>query len=162
MDVCGASRRADDEPSTTELAFLTICPSRRDCSTPFLEWYMFSSSLFSGCIYRRYLNRRRRLHMTSLDGGSASAVRFLGQGSISRPSVPCYSRHVSIPAACPTVPAHVFRHELIRERTANSHSNKWLQGKWACSAQYSYSGPKITSAVRLPGMYPSTQKLNFT
>jgi hypothetical protein len=40
-------------------------------------------------------------YMISLDDGSTSAVRFLGQGFISRPSVPCYSRHVSILPASP-------------------------------------------------------------
>jgi len=47
-------------------------------------------------------------------------------------------------------------------RTANSHSSKWLQGKWACLAQHSYSRSKITSAVWLPVMYSSTQVLIFT
>ena len=96
MDVCGASHRADDEPSTTELAFLTICPSRRDCSTPFLEWYMFSSSLFSGCIYRRYGNRRRLLH-GFLQRWFGTSRPFSG----TRPCFPSFwprrSRHVSIP-----------------------------------------------------------------
>jgi hypothetical protein len=145
-----------------ELAFMTICPSRRERSTPFLEWYMFSSSLFLVAFTVVIQINGGGSYMTSLDGGSASAVRFLGQGFISRPSVPCYSSLVSIPPACPTIPAHVFRHELIRERTANSRSIKWLQGKWTCPVQYSYSGSSITSAIGLPVMYPSTQKLDFT
>ena len=141
---------------------MTICPSRRERSTPFLEWYMFSSSLFLVAFTVVIQINGGGSYMISLDDGSTSAVRFLGQGFISRPSVPCYSRHVSISPDCPTIPAHAFGRELIRERTANSHSIKWLQGKWACPAPYSYSGSNIMSAIGLPVMYPSTQKLNFT
>jgi hypothetical protein len=62
----------------SELTFVTICPSRRDRSTPFLEWYMSSSSLFA-VAYTVAMQIDGGSYMTSLDGGSVSAVRFLSQ-----------------------------------------------------------------------------------
>jgi hypothetical protein len=67
---------------------VTFRPSPRDFSTPILEWYMASSSLFSGCIYRRDLNRRRRLLHVFPGRRLAPSVRFLGQGRVSRPFFP--------------------------------------------------------------------------
>ena len=67
---------------------MTFRPSPRDFSTPILEWYMVSSSLFSGCIYRRDLNRRRRLLHVVPGRRLAPSVRFLGQGRVSRPPIP--------------------------------------------------------------------------
>lgn len=76
---------------------MTLRPSPRDFSTPILEWYMVSSSLFSGCIYRRDLNRRRRLlHVFSWTPVGPS-VRFPGRGHVSRPLVPWSQPRVSTP-----------------------------------------------------------------